>query len=251
LAEACELAAAALLGLGHLHEVHGILHRDVKSPNLILANDRTLLKVGDLGVAVRMDESGQAPPFVQGMHPYIPPETYAGGTIGRSADIYGMGLVLFEMASHPLPYKEYTMDALAGRIEAGRPGPRPRDLRYRPHVPRRLRRVIGKAINKDPGSRYQTTGEMHDDLARVRLIDWRLMSSDERLVIWQGVSVQRPDREYRVEARRHRRGTGWRVAGLQRVSAWRRVVDDVVVRDLDEPAVAGLFESLVTLATTR
>ncbi len=237
-----------LRGLGHLHEVHGILHRDVKSPNLILSDDGSLLKVGDLGVAVRMAQDGTGPPFDEA-HPYIPPETYIRRRVARNSDIYGLGLVLLEMVGEPLPYGEYSKDLLARRLENGQRGPRPRDLVLGPHVPGHLRRIINKAIARDPEKRFRTAAEMNNELSRVRLIDWRVVSRDQTMIIWEGTSVQNPSRGYRVEANRSRRGSGWRLAGLQRVNVWRRAVPDVVVGDLADPAVAGVFETLLSLAT--
>lgn len=207
LLEACENAQAALTGLAHLHDVHGILHRDVKGPNLLLSGDRVRLKVSDLGTAARMDRDGTAPAHAQAGHLYVPPETHRTGRIGRSGDVYGMGLALFEMANGPFPYKTYTVSGIAERVEAGRPGPRPRDLRFRPYVPRGLRRVIGKAIQRNPVARYQRVQEMSSALARVRLIDWRRAVADEEIV-WEGQSVQRRDRAFRVEAVRAKRGSG-------------------------------------------
>src|SRR6185295_16895520 len=56
--EAVQIAQAALRGLGCLHEVHGILHRDIKSGNILLANDDSIAKVADLGLAGRLSTDG-------------------------------------------------------------------------------------------------------------------------------------------------------------------------------------------------
>ncbi len=249
LLEACQAAQAALLGLQHLHEVHGIVHRDVKSGNLILAEDGSFVKVGDLGVAARMDKLGTVPAF-EAAHPYIAPETYTKGTLRRSADIFGMGLVLFEMASGPLPYAEYSVDGLASRLEKGRPGPRPRDLRHEPHVPKRLRGIVNKAIKVDPASRFATAHEMGSALGQVRMINWRVLERQADSAVWEGTSVQRPDRRFRVSATRSKRLGAWKISGLQRVKSWRRVCPDLVVGDLYDSTTAGFFEDLVVLATT-
>lgn len=59
--ETVRIVQAALRGLGHLHEVHGILHRDIKSPNILLTEDEFLARVGDLGCAGRIGEDGRTP----------------------------------------------------------------------------------------------------------------------------------------------------------------------------------------------
>jgi serine/threonine protein kinase len=242
LGEARSLVLAALRGLAELHEVHRIIHRDIKSPNLLLSEDADLIKIGDLGIAAWMDEKDEVEPFAAA-HPYVPPETYMRDRVGRPSDIYGLGLVLFEAANGPLPYAEYTTNGLAQRLEKGRPGPPPRHLRFQPWVPRRLRAVIRKATALVPEDRYRTAHEMSSALARVHIVDWRGTVVEDSLREWEGTSSGPNPRKFRVTAEQ-RRGR-WRLSGRQYVSAWRRLpgLSDGIVEDLYD--AADFFESIL------
>jgi serine/threonine protein kinase len=248
--EACALVGAALLGLGELHEVHGILHRDVKSPNLLLAKDASLVKLGDLGVSVWMDEFGGAEAF-RAAHPYVPPETYTSGRVERSGDLYGMGLVLMEMASEPLPYDNYTVDGLASRLERGWRGPGGKDLRLMPHVPRGLRAIIRKATAVQPADRYQSAAAMGAAITRLRYVDWSpcIVEGDQH--IWEGQSNSALRRRYRVASaiRRGRRC----LSAYQLTSTWRRMpgIPDIIVADLYDTAAATFFDTIVERATSN
>jgi eukaryotic-like serine/threonine-protein kinase len=98
LVEARDLALAALRGLSELHD-RRILHRDVKTPNLLLADDTTRVKLGDLGVAVPMDEDGTADVLAHSPQLWTAPETYTVGRIDCRADLYSMGIVFHEVLS--------------------------------------------------------------------------------------------------------------------------------------------------------
>jgi serine/threonine protein kinase len=71
--QALRIIRAALQGLAEMHERHGILHRDVKSPNLFLTGDAQTVKLGDLGLAGKMDGDGRTP-GVNAPQLYSPPE---------------------------------------------------------------------------------------------------------------------------------------------------------------------------------
>ena len=99
---------------------------------------------------------------------------------------------------------------------------RTRDLAFQPHIPRRLRGVIRKAISVAPTDRYQTAREMIDALRRVKMIDWKHTIDEADRKVWVGASVQRSDRRYRVEASQRRPGAGWKIFGSQCLTRWQR-----------------------------
>jgi eukaryotic-like serine/threonine-protein kinase len=245
-------AAAALLGLAELHGSHRILHRDVKSPNVFLADDGSVMKVGDLGVAVPMEDDGTAEAYPSAQL-FSSPETFVTGRVSARSDIYQMGLILFELANGPLPYADNPLDEIAKRLERGRPGPRPRDLGFGPHVPRRMRTVIRKATSVDPARRYASAREMHDALAAVPLVDWALVVDEPDRRVWEGRAAKRPDRRFRVDAARRRRAGGWRLTGQQYVSRWQRLtgLPDQIAGSLDTTAATGFFDAMVARATKR
>ncbi|UNR57625.1 protein kinase [Streptomyces sp. A10(2020)] len=95
-AQSLRIIRAALQGLADMHERYGILHRDVKSPNLFLTGDASTVKIGDLGLAGAMDSMGKAP-CVNAPHLYAPPELLIGDGLTRSSDLYSLGVVLLEL----------------------------------------------------------------------------------------------------------------------------------------------------------
>lgn len=108
--QAIALAQGALLGLGELHERHRVLHRDVKSGNLLITDGVRSLRVGDLGLAGRMDDDGSVP-ALDNPQLYSPPELVATGRWTRASDLFGMGVVLRELLLGPLPYDSYSTRA--------------------------------------------------------------------------------------------------------------------------------------------
>jgi serine/threonine protein kinase len=248
--DAVRLSIEALHGLAELHEVHGILHRDVKTPNVLLRDDGRLV-LGDLGVAAPLASDGTAE-ALPNARLYSPPESFVSRRVGRAADLYQLGIVLHELASGPLPYDDpaYDISAVAARLDQGRSVVLPRHLRPAPWVPRRLRAVIHKSTSRDPGTRYPNAKAMVDALAAVPLVDWLVRADQPDYKRWEGATPQRPGRRFAVEARylsakRGRTRTGWCLSGLQEVSRWQRVLPDALVAELEGRQAADFFDSMV------
>lgn len=247
--ESTLLTQAALRGLGELHERHRILHRDVKSGNVFLADDGSLLKVGDLGIAVPMHDDGTADAY-PGAQIYTPPEMLVTKKVDRRSDIYGAGLLFFELLNGPFPYEEYrTTKDFVSRLQKGRSAVRPRDLVPRPHVPKRLRTVLRKATALDPMDRYATASEMAAAIAGARVIDWRPPKITETAIEWEGAASWRPDRSYRVVANRRKSGA-WRLSALQVVAQPRRLLYDVDVTDPFGSDATAFFDQVLSAATS-
>lgn len=238
---------AGLRGLGELHERHKVLHRDVKSPNVFL-DDESLLRVGDLGVAVPMEGDGSAEAYAS-VQLYTPPETFVSERHDRRSDIYAMGLLLFEMVNGPLPYDQYGALQLEPRLRAGKRGPLDKHLRIKPHVAPRVRTVIRKALAADPRRRYPSARAMSDAIAAARLIDWRQTVQSDDLAEWEG-RVAGSTRQFRVSAASVRSG-GWRLSGFQHKNAWRRIVADSHVPDLASAAAVKFFDQMLNAALIR
>jgi eukaryotic-like serine/threonine-protein kinase len=247
-AEAIEITSMALCGLAELHEVHGILHRDIKSPNIFLADDGRAL-IGDLGVAMPLDGEVEA---LDSPRLWTPPETYTLGTVDRTADLYQLGLVLHELTSGPFDYgaePKYLLDRIATRLLRGSRGVVGSDLDCRPWVPAGVRRVIRKATALSPEDRYPSARAMNDALRRARVVDWTRVVDEPDFKRWEGTTHRHPDRVYRVEATRRKRG-GWTVTARQRLNAWRRVAPDAIATELDDRSVRDLFDAAVESATS-
>jgi serine/threonine protein kinase len=240
---------AALRGLGELHEASGILHRDLKSPNVFLSDDGSLLKVGDLGVAIPMDADGTAEAYAS-VQLYTPPETFTTKRVDRRSDVYAMGLLLHELVNGPVPGDGYTTDEMKRRLDKGRSAVRLDHLAFGPHVPRRLRSVIRKAMSAKPAGRYDSCGAMSDALAGAPLIDWRPVQIAGDEMTWEGASARQRDRRFRVQAQR-RRGGRWTLSALQQVNRWQRFLPDQITTDPTGPDATDFFDQVLSAAFSR
>jgi eukaryotic-like serine/threonine-protein kinase len=205
IAEAVHHTREALSGLDELHERYRLLHRDIKSANVFL-DEHGRLRVGDLGVAVPMEEDGTAEAF-QASQMYTPPETMIIQRYDRRADLYGIGLILFELLNGPFPYSEYTRSQIVKRLEKGRRPILDEHLVFKPQVPPRLRQIVTKAISRNPGDRYANAREMMDAIDKAPLIDWRLAEEAPGHYVWEGALGRVGGRMYRVAARSSSVGT--------------------------------------------
>jgi serine/threonine protein kinase len=154
-----EIGAAAADALAYAHS-QGVLHRDVKPGNLLLDHHGTVW-IADFGLAKLIDHHTlTATGDLLGTIPYMAPEALR-GEYDRRADIYGLGMTLYELATGSLPFNHSNPAILIREIGEKNPPP-PRSVN--PAVPRDLETIILKAIAREPGHRYASAAEMEDDL---------------------------------------------------------------------------------------
>ena len=145
--------------LAHAHE-RGIIHRDIKPQNIMLLRDGTL-KVADFGIAALENEVYENNGQTIGSIHYIAPEQARGLSPDARSDIYSLGVVMYEMLSGKLPYTGDTLAEIAVKHMNAKPEPL-RDTF--PSIPVELERIALKAMNSDLNERYQTAGELLEDL---------------------------------------------------------------------------------------
>ena len=162
-ARAVAIAAAVADALHYAHEA-GIVHRDVKPGNILIGNDGRV-KVADFGIAkAATDQDLTQKGTLLGTAKYLAPEQVAGQPQDRRSDVYGLGVVLYEMLLGRPPFTGDTDMAIAYQHAHVDP-PKIRPLR--PDVSRRLESVVLKAIAKSPEQRFATAADMRVALLNV------------------------------------------------------------------------------------
>ncbi|MFO0685053.1 MAG: serine/threonine-protein kinase [Sandaracinus sp.] len=176
-AELVDIAVQALGALERAHEA-GMIHRDLKPPNLFLVtlgSGLVVTKLLDFGI-VKLLDGGQpkltAPDAAIGTPAYMPVEQALGSVIDARADVYAMGAVLYEAISGELPYPDGDPMQVIGAILAGPP----RDLAdVAPDVSPGLATIVMRAMARAPEDRYPSAAAMRAALRSVRLMPagWR------------------------------------------------------------------------------
>jgi len=162
-AKAVAIAAAVADALNYAHEA-GIVHRDVKPANILIGNDGRV-KVADFGIAkAATDRDLTEQGTLLGTAKYLAPEQVAGQPQDRRSDVYGLGVVLYEMLLGRAPFTGDTDMAVAYQHAHADPA-RIRPLR--PDVSRRLEAVVLKAMAKSPDQRFATAADMRTALLSV------------------------------------------------------------------------------------
>ena len=149
--EAASIACDLLAALQAAHERH-IVHRDVTSQNVLLSDDGRV-KVADFGIARIGASALTRSGMMMGTSHYLSPEQARGLPADERSDIYGAGVVLFEMLTGRVPFAADSDVAVALKHVNEAP-PRPRDLE--PAIPRAVEQVVLQALAKDPDQRFQT-----------------------------------------------------------------------------------------------
>lgn len=174
---ACECIRQTALGLQHAFE-NDIVHRDIKPSNLLVTKDpktgHPLIKILDLGLArtsrqTEVGADGRADfeavdggvtriGQIMGSPDYMSPEqAMSSNSVDIRADIYGLGVTLFQLLCNELPYTgDNVMEKLLERINKDAP---PVSI-HRPEIPPVLVHIVAKMLHRDPAQRFQTPAEV-------------------------------------------------------------------------------------------
>lgn len=176
--EAISIAIQVSMGIEAAHNNH-IIHRDIKPQNIMISKEGKV-KVTDFGIA-KAATSNTITSNVMGSVHYTSPEQARGGYSDEKSDIYSLGITLFEMLTGRVPFNGETTVAIAIKhIQEEMPSPR----EYVPEIPVSVEQIVFKCCQKSPDRRYQSMGELIDDLKQ------SLLNPDEDFV-----KVMEPDRK--------------------------------------------------------
>lgn len=159
-----DIIIQACRGLHYAHQ-HGIVHRDVKPGNIMVLEDG-LVKIVDFGIAhitartaITQDGVKLGTPF------YMSPEHFGGPTVDARADIFSLGVLLYELLAYRKPFAGEDLRSLWFKVVNENPEPLTRVL---PDCPPQLEKIVMKALAKKREERYQTAEDMAFDLQQVR-----------------------------------------------------------------------------------
>jgi formylglycine-generating enzyme required for sulfatase activity/tRNA A-37 threonylcarbamoyl transferase component Bud32 len=147
--------------LGHAHK-RGIVHRDIKPPNILVDSESGRCLVTDFGIARTVDTATlTATGVMLGTPAYLSPEQITGEQIDHRVDIYALGVMMYEMLAGKVPFDGATPTAAMMKRLGGPPDP---VTTIRSDVPPVISSVISKCLAADPAQRFQDVNELIDAL---------------------------------------------------------------------------------------
>ena len=168
--------------LEYAHQL-GVIHRDMK-PSNILVDPQGDCYLTDFGIAKIVEGTlGLTGSGIVGTPHYMAPEQSRSHTVDHRADIYAMGIVIYEMVTGQLPYDAETPFAVVMK-HISEPLPLPRTIR--PDLPEAVERVILKALAKDPADRYQSMRDL------VTAFDQAVQTAPDKALVPRASAAREP-----------------------------------------------------------
>jgi serine/threonine protein kinase len=149
----------------------GIIHRDLKPDNVVLVQKRNhedFVKILDFGIAAMNDLEEDVPRLTRhgtmlGTPSYMAPEQAEGKPADQRADIYSLGIILYEMATGKVPFRNTSSLAVL-EMHRSTPAVPPTQASPELEIPTHIEQIIMRALRKPLSERYQTMREIYNDL---------------------------------------------------------------------------------------
>jgi serine/threonine protein kinase/tetratricopeptide (TPR) repeat protein len=146
--------------LEYIH-LQGIIHGDLKKQNIQLTQDEYGLKVLDFGLASPVGEKRNSK--IEGTIDYIPPEVLKGEILDQRADLYSLGIILYELATGKLPFQsEDPAMLMAQHLEKSPLSPK----KINANLPEKLNAIILKLLEKEPSQRFENAYELKKEIEK-------------------------------------------------------------------------------------
>lgn len=160
-----EIAMQVASALDYAHSL-GVVHRDIKPDNIIYDANKKVAKIADFGIAKRLDadaaDSTQAG-VIMGTPRYMSPEQARGDRIDGRADLFSLGVILYEMVTGKKAFDAKSMPTLIMQIIQKEP----ESIKIStPDIPAGLQGIITRLMQKKPGKRFQSGKQAYDALAK-------------------------------------------------------------------------------------
>ena len=158
--KAVVIARQTAEGLSEAHRL-GVIHRDLKPQNIMIDREGSA-KIMDFGIARSVRSKGLTDEgTIVGTPEYMAPEQVEGRKADHRADIYSLGIILFEMLTGKVPFEGETPLSVAVKQKTERPVD-PRKINFQ--IPEEVSRIILKCLQKNPDKRYQNSSLLLNDL---------------------------------------------------------------------------------------
>jgi serine/threonine protein kinase/tetratricopeptide (TPR) repeat protein len=244
-----ETVNIAIQIVGALHEAHtkGIVHRDIKSDNIMITLSGQV-KVMDFGLAklkgsLKVTKSSST----VGTLAYMAPEQIEGDEIDARSDIFSLGIVLYEMLTGQLPFKGDYEAAVMYAILNEEPEPIEKHL---PDISSELLHILNRSLEKDPNNRYQSMNDM--------LIDFQRLKRDTSRIPGRSNGIHQKKKIIKARSKYVipvivlfiivLAVTGYRVFFIESEEEYKRIPIAVIdfVNETNEPELNGLSGMLIT-----
>jgi len=150
--------------LDHAHAA-GVVHRDIKPANILYAPETDAVKVTDFGIARMPSSAGPRTASAVGTPSYMSPEQLAGHRIDGRADLFALGVTLYQLLSGRLPFEGESIARLTAAIASGSHVP---VRRHNPALTAGVEAVVERALEKEAQRRFQSGAELAEAIRQVR-----------------------------------------------------------------------------------